>query len=130
MIERCEEKKKKKKIKRHRTEISFPALCRSSIVCLAVLGLPGDRIYVTPGSAAGQVQLSLFSFGKLLVGNVFFHDASPFGFWNHHSAKREKCQRKCLGFSASFSGDTYFLLSIYMTSTVSGVCNNSQEIII
>ena len=44
-----------------------------SIVCLAILGLPGDGIQLAPGLPLGQVHLALFLLGKLLVGNEFLH---------------------------------------------------------
>ena len=44
-----------------------------SVVGLAVLGFSGDRIEVAPGVASGSINLSLFLFGKLFVGNEFLH---------------------------------------------------------
>ena len=40
-----------------------------SVVGFAVFRLPGDGIQFTPGLSLGQVHLSLFLLGKLLVGN-------------------------------------------------------------
>ena len=47
-----------------------------SVVGLAAFGLPGDRIQLTPGLPSGLVDFALFLFGKLLVGNEFFHNAN------------------------------------------------------
>ena len=47
-----------------------------SVVCLAVLGLPGDGIQLAPGLPFSQVYLVLFLLGKLLIGNKFFHNAN------------------------------------------------------
>jgi len=44
-----------------------------SVVCLAVCGLPGDGIQITPGLPPGLINLSLFLLGKLLVGDKFLH---------------------------------------------------------
>ena len=44
-----------------------------SVVCLAVLWHAGDGIAFTPGDALGCVNLALLRFGKLSVGNGFFH---------------------------------------------------------
>ena len=60
-------------MKRHRTGISFPTLCLSSVIGLAVFGLPGDGVQFAPSLPLGQVHLALFLFGKLLVGNEFLH---------------------------------------------------------
>ena len=44
-----------------------------SVISFAVFGLPGDGIQLAPGLPFGQVHLSLFFLGKLLVGNEFLH---------------------------------------------------------
>jgi hypothetical protein len=44
-----------------------------SIVGLAVLGFASDGVQLSPSLAFRQVHLALFLFGKLLVGNEFFH---------------------------------------------------------
>jgi hypothetical protein len=42
-------------------------------VGFAVLGLASDGVKNAPGLPLGQVKLAFFLFGKLLVGNEFFH---------------------------------------------------------
>ena len=44
-----------------------------SVVCLAVFGLSGDGVQLTPGLSPGLIDLALFLLGKLLVGNEFLH---------------------------------------------------------
>ena len=44
-----------------------------SVVGLAVLGLPGDGIQLTPGLPTGLINLAFFLLGKLLVRNIFLH---------------------------------------------------------
>ena len=44
-----------------------------SVVCIAVLRLPRDGIQLAPGLPPGLIDLALFLFGKLLVGNEFLH---------------------------------------------------------
>ena len=44
-----------------------------SVVGLAVLGFAGDGVKSAPSLPLGQVHLALFLFGKLLIGNEFFH---------------------------------------------------------
>ena len=44
-----------------------------SVIGFAVLGLSGDGIQLTPGLPLGLINLALFLFGKLLVGNEFLH---------------------------------------------------------
>ena len=44
-----------------------------SVVGLAVDRLPGDGIQLTPGLPTGLINLALFLFGKLLVGDEFLH---------------------------------------------------------
>ena len=54
--------------------LTFPIPGFVSVVSFADLGLSGDGIDFTPGSALGGVNLSLFLFGKLLIGYKFFHN--------------------------------------------------------
>ena len=44
-----------------------------SVVGFAVLWLAGDGGQLSPSLPLGQVHFALFLFGKLLVGNEFFH---------------------------------------------------------
>ena len=44
-----------------------------SVVCLAVLRLPGDGVQLAPGLPLSQVHFALFLLGKLLVGDDFLH---------------------------------------------------------
>ena len=53
--------------------LTLPIPGFASVVRLAVLGLPGDGVQFAPGLPLGQVHLSLFFLGKLLVGNEFLH---------------------------------------------------------
>jgi hypothetical protein len=52
-----------------------------SVVGFAVLGFAGDGVDIAPSLPLGQVHLALFLFGKLLVGNEFFHFATSFICW-------------------------------------------------
>jgi hypothetical protein len=47
-----------------------------SVVGLAVFRLSGDGVQFAPGLPLCLIQLPLFLFGKLLVGNKFFHIAN------------------------------------------------------
>ena len=53
--------------------LTFPIPGFVSAVGFAASRFPGDGVQLTPCSALGGVDLTLFLFGKLLVGNVFFH---------------------------------------------------------
>ena len=53
--------------------ITLPIPGFVAVVCLAILGLPGDGIQLTPGLSPGLIDLALFLVGKLLVGNEFLH---------------------------------------------------------
>jgi len=53
--------------------ITLPIPGFVSVVGFAVLGLAGDGIQLAPGLTPSQVHLALFLFGKLLIGNEFFH---------------------------------------------------------
>ena len=57
--------------------ITLPIPGFVAVVCLAILGLPGDGIQLTPGLSPGLIDLALFLFGKLLVGNEFLHVQPP-----------------------------------------------------
>ena len=62
------------KIKRTQVwKFLLPLLRPLSVVSLAVFGLPGNGVQLTPGLPLGQVHLALFLLGKLLVGNEFLH---------------------------------------------------------
>ena len=54
--------------------ITLPIPGFVSVVCLAVLELPGDGVQLAPGLPPGLINLALFLLGKLLVGNKFFHN--------------------------------------------------------
>ena len=56
--------------------ITLPIPSFVSVVGLAVLGLPCNRVPFAPGLPFGLIDLALFLLGKLLVGNEFFHNAS------------------------------------------------------
>ena len=47
-----------------------------SVICLAVFGLPSDGVQLVPGLPPGLIDLSLYIFGKLFVGNEFFHNTT------------------------------------------------------
>ena len=53
--------------------ITFPIPGFVSVIGFAVLGLPGNGAETAPAAPPLGVGFSLFLFGKLLVGNVFFH---------------------------------------------------------
>ena len=44
-----------------------------SVVCLAVLRLPGDGVQLAPGLPLGLVDLSLLFFRQFFVKDEFFH---------------------------------------------------------
>ena len=44
-----------------------------SVVCLAVLRLPGDGVQTIPGLPLSKIQLALLFFRELPVGNEFIH---------------------------------------------------------
>ena len=54
--------------------ITLPIPGFVSVVSLAVFWLSGDGVQLAPGLPSGLVDLSFFLFGKLLIGNVFFHN--------------------------------------------------------
>ena len=56
--------------------ITLPIPGFVSVVGPAVLRFPGDGIQLPPGGTPGSIELSLFLFGKLLIGNEFFHHRS------------------------------------------------------
>ena len=56
-----------------RRQVPLPILCLSSVVSLAVFGLPGNGIQLAPGLSPGLIDLALFLLGKLLVGDKFLH---------------------------------------------------------
>ena len=56
--------------------ITLPIPGFVSVIGFAVFRLSGDGIQFAPGLPSGLVDLSLFLFGKLLVGNEFFHKFS------------------------------------------------------
>ena len=60
-------------MKRHRTGISFPTLCLSSVVGFAIFRLPGDGVQFAPGLPTGLIDLALLFFRELLVGDEFLH---------------------------------------------------------
>ena len=45
-----------------------------SVVGFAIFRLPGDGIQLAPGLPSGSIDLALFLFGKLLIGNEFLHN--------------------------------------------------------
>ena len=47
-----------------------------SVVGFAVLGLAGDGVQLAPSLPLGSVHFALFLFGKLLIGNEFFHSVA------------------------------------------------------
>ena len=62
--------------KQKRTQIwklFLPILHPLCVICLAILRLPSDGVQFAPRLAFSQIDLSLFLFGQLLVGNKFLH---------------------------------------------------------
>lgn len=53
--------------------ITLPIPGFVSVVGFAVLGFASDGVQLAPSLPLGQVHLALFLFGKLLIGNEFFH---------------------------------------------------------
>ena len=53
--------------------LTLPISGLVSVVGLAADRLPGDGVQLTQGLPSGLVNLTLFLFRKLLVGNEFFH---------------------------------------------------------
>ena len=47
-----------------------------SVVCLAILGLPGDGVQLAPGLPTSLLNFVLLLLGKLLIGNKFFYNAT------------------------------------------------------
>ena len=58
--------------------ITLPIPGFLSVIRPAVFGLPGDGTEFSPGVSVKIVQLSLFLFGKLFVGDVLFHAFASF----------------------------------------------------
>lgn len=58
-------------------KIFLPSLRSLSVICLAVLRLPGDGIEFASGATLGLVDFLLFLFGQLLIGNKLFHRKPP-----------------------------------------------------
>ena len=53
--------------------ITHPVPGFASVISSEVFGFSADRVELTPGVSLETVQSALFLFGKLLVGNKFFH---------------------------------------------------------
>lgn len=63
--------------------LTLPTPGFASVVGFAVCRLSGDGTEFAPGAAFGTVQLALFLFGQLFVGNDFFHMRSSFRVWGY-----------------------------------------------
>ena len=53
--------------------VTLPIPGFASLISLAVFGLPGNGVQLTPGLPSGLIDFALFLLGKLLAGNEFFH---------------------------------------------------------
>ena len=49
-----------------------------SVVGFAVFGFAGDGIQAAPAASFGLIQLALFLFGKLFIGNEFIRNDTSF----------------------------------------------------
>ena len=53
--------------------ITLPIPGFISVIGFVVFGLSSDRVQLAPGLPPGLIDLALFLFGKLLIGNEFLH---------------------------------------------------------
>ena len=97
---------RKNRIKRHGVGIVLPVPCRFAVIGFWIRGLAGHRVD-GPGGAAGGVQLLLFLFRELLVGNEFLTCATL----------------------VEYSPTVYvcFIKSVMNTRTTAGVCNGFTD---